>query len=130
MRATASQRAASKRRTRSIPRASWRPSRRPSLPRAAHGRCRRPPLPSRRASRRRRACARTRVQEHPHAARAALTVRRAPIRRNLEAARGRGVTLTLTAFLLRAAALALGGHPPFSAGLDPAAGELILKRYV
>jgi pyruvate dehydrogenase E2 component (dihydrolipoamide acetyltransferase) len=51
------------------------------------------------------------------------------IRRNVEAARERGLTLTLTGFLLKAAALALREHPQFNASLDPAAGELILKRY-
>ena len=51
------------------------------------------------------------------------------IRRNLGLARERGVTLTLTSFLLRAAALALRDHPPFNASLDAAAGELIVKRY-
>jgi pyruvate dehydrogenase E2 component (dihydrolipoamide acetyltransferase) len=51
------------------------------------------------------------------------------IRRNVEAARERGLTLTLTSFLLKAAALALREHPQFNASLDPAAGELILKRY-
>jgi pyruvate dehydrogenase E2 component (dihydrolipoamide acetyltransferase) len=51
------------------------------------------------------------------------------IRRNREPARERGVTLTLTSFLLRAAALALREHPQFNASLDAAAGELIVKRY-
>jgi pyruvate dehydrogenase E2 component (dihydrolipoamide acetyltransferase) len=51
------------------------------------------------------------------------------LRRNLEPARERGVTLTLTSFLLKAAALALREHPHFNASLDPGAGELILKRY-
>ena len=51
------------------------------------------------------------------------------LRRNLERARERGVTLTLTSFLLKAAALALREHPQFNASLDPGAGELILKRY-
>ena len=51
------------------------------------------------------------------------------IRRNLDAGRARGVTLTLTSFLLRAAALALRDHPQFNASLDAAAGELIVKRY-
>jgi pyruvate dehydrogenase E2 component (dihydrolipoamide acetyltransferase) len=51
------------------------------------------------------------------------------IRRNLDAARERGVTLTLTSFLLRAAAQALRDHPQFNASLDAAAGELIVKRY-
>ena len=51
------------------------------------------------------------------------------ITRSLEAARARGVTLTLTSFLLKAAALALREHPQFNASLDPAAGELIVKRY-
>jgi pyruvate dehydrogenase E2 component (dihydrolipoamide acetyltransferase) len=64
-----------------------------------------------------------------HFDRADITDLDAIITRNLEAARGRGVTLTLTAFLLRAAALALERHPTFNASLDPAAGELILKRY-
>src|SRR5947199_48541 len=50
-------------------------------------------------------------------------------RRNVEPARQRGVTLTLTRFLLKAAALALREHPQFNASLDPAAGELLLKRY-
>ncbi len=51
------------------------------------------------------------------------------IRRNLEAARAQGVTLTLTSFLMKAAALALKAHPQFNASLDAAAGELIVKRY-
>ncbi len=51
------------------------------------------------------------------------------IRGSLEKARERGVTLTLTSFLLKAAALSLQEHPHFNASLDPAAGELILKRY-
>src|SRR5262245_14305209 len=51
------------------------------------------------------------------------------IRRNLETGRERGITLTLTSFLLKAAALALHEHPQFNASLDPAAGEMILKRY-
>lgn len=51
------------------------------------------------------------------------------IRRNLEPARARGVTLTLTSFILKAAALALRDHPRFNASLDAAVGELILKRY-
>src|SRR5207245_544491 len=44
-------------------------------------------------------------------------------------ARRRGGTPTLASFLLKAAALALREHPQFNASLDPAAGELILKRY-
>jgi pyruvate dehydrogenase E2 component (dihydrolipoamide acetyltransferase) len=64
-----------------------------------------------------------------HFDRADITDLDAIITRNLEAARRRGVTLTLTAFLLRAAALALERHPTFNASLDPAAGDLILKRY-
>ena len=65
-----------------------------------------------------------------HLDRADVTDLDALILRNLDAARERGVTLTLTAFLLKAAALALRAHPTFNASLDPAAGELILKRYV
>jgi pyruvate dehydrogenase E2 component (dihydrolipoamide acetyltransferase) len=64
-----------------------------------------------------------------HFDRADITDLDALIRRNLEAGRARGVTLTLTSFLLKAAALALGAHPHFNASLDPDAGELIVKRY-
>jgi pyruvate dehydrogenase E2 component (dihydrolipoamide acetyltransferase) len=64
-----------------------------------------------------------------HFDRADITDLDAIITRNLERARERGVTLTLTAFLLRAAAVALRAHPHFNASLDPAAGELIVKRY-
>ncbi len=64
-----------------------------------------------------------------HFDRADITELDAIIRRNVEPARQRGVTLTLTSFLLKAAALALHEHPRFNASLDPAAGELILKRY-
>jgi pyruvate dehydrogenase E2 component (dihydrolipoamide acetyltransferase) len=64
-----------------------------------------------------------------HFDRADITELDALIRRHLERARERGVTLTLTSFLLKAAALALQAHPEFNASLDPAAGELILKRY-
>src|SRR5438105_2698791 len=64
-----------------------------------------------------------------HFDRADITELDAIIRRNVEPARERGVTLTLTSFLLKAAALALHEHPQFNASLDPAAGELILKRY-
>lgn len=64
-----------------------------------------------------------------HFDRADITDLDALIRRNLEAARARGVTLTLTGFLLKAAAGALRDHPRFNASLDPAAGELVLKRY-
>jgi pyruvate dehydrogenase E2 component (dihydrolipoamide acetyltransferase) len=51
------------------------------------------------------------------------------LRRNLELARARGVTLTLTSFLLKATALALRAHPQFNASLDAGNGEMILKRY-
>jgi len=64
-----------------------------------------------------------------HFDRADVTELDAIIRRNIEPARGRGITLTLTSFLLKAAALALQEHPQFNASLDPAAGELIVKRY-
>ena len=65
-----------------------------------------------------------------HFDRADITDLDALIRRNLEAGKARGVTLTLTSFLLKAVAQALGEHPHFNASLDPAAGELIVKRYV
>ncbi len=71
----------------------------------------------------------TLVPHVTHFDRADITDLDGLIRRNLEAARERGVTLTLTSFLLKAAALALRQHPRFNASLDPAAGELILKRY-
>src|SRR5690349_1877908 len=71
----------------------------------------------------------TLVPHVTHFDRADITDLDAIITRNLERARERGVTLTLTAFLLRAAALALRAHPHFNASLDPAAGELIVKRY-
>jgi pyruvate dehydrogenase E2 component (dihydrolipoyllysine-residue acetyltransferase) len=64
-----------------------------------------------------------------HFDRADITELDAVIRRNLDAARDRGVTLTLTSFLLKACALALRAHPIFNASLDPAAGEMVLKRY-
>jgi pyruvate dehydrogenase E2 component (dihydrolipoamide acetyltransferase) len=65
-----------------------------------------------------------------HFDRADITNLDALIRRNLEAGQARGVTLTLTSFLLKAAALALSEHPQFNASLDAAAGELIVKRYI
>jgi pyruvate dehydrogenase E2 component (dihydrolipoamide acetyltransferase) len=64
-----------------------------------------------------------------HFDRADITELEALIRRNLDAGREQGVTLTLTAFLLKAAALALQEHPDFNASLDPERGELILKRH-
>ena len=72
----------------------------------------------------------TLVPHVTHFDRADITDLDALIRRNLDSAKGRGVTLTLTAFLLKAAALALVEHPTFNASLDAAAGELIVKRYV
>jgi pyruvate dehydrogenase E2 component (dihydrolipoamide acetyltransferase) len=65
-----------------------------------------------------------------HFDRADITELDAIIQRNLDSAKARGVTLTLTGFLLKAAALALGEHPTFNATLDAAAGQLVVKRYV
>jgi pyruvate dehydrogenase E2 component (dihydrolipoyllysine-residue acetyltransferase) len=65
-----------------------------------------------------------------HFDRADITDLDALIRRNLETGKAQGVTLTLTSFLLKAVAQALHEHPRFNASLDPAAGELIVKRYV
>jgi len=65
-----------------------------------------------------------------HFDRADITDLDALIRRKLEAGKAQGVTLTLTSFLLKAVGLSLGEHPHFNASLDPAAGELIVKRYV
>ena len=64
-----------------------------------------------------------------HFDRADITDLDAIITRNVEAGRAKGVTLTLTSFLLKAAALALLRHPTFNASLDPGAGEMVLKRY-
>jgi pyruvate dehydrogenase E2 component (dihydrolipoamide acetyltransferase) len=71
----------------------------------------------------------TLVPHVTHFDRADVTELDALILRNLEAGRARGVTLTLTGFLLRAAALSLREHPHFNASLDTTTGELILKRY-
>jgi pyruvate dehydrogenase E2 component (dihydrolipoamide acetyltransferase) len=65
-----------------------------------------------------------------HFDRADITSLDALIQRNLAAGQARGVTLTLTSFLLKAAAQALSEHPQFNASLDAAAGELIVKRYI
>jgi len=65
-----------------------------------------------------------------HFDRADITELEAIVRGGFEAARERGIYLTLTSFLLKAVATALGKHPHFNASLDPAAGELVLKRYV
>ena len=58
-----------------------------------------------------------------------ITDLNAIVTRSFEAAKQRGITLTLTSFLLKAAALALHEFPQFNASLDAGAGELILKRY-
>jgi len=42
---------------------------------------------------------------------------------------GRGVKLTVTAFALKAAAIALKRFPNFNASLDSSSGQLVLKRY-
>lgn len=42
---------------------------------------------------------------------------------------GKGPKLTVTAFALKAAAIALAEFPQFNASLDQAAGQLIVKRY-
>jgi pyruvate dehydrogenase E2 component (dihydrolipoamide acetyltransferase) len=42
---------------------------------------------------------------------------------------GRGPKLTITAFALKAAAIALQQYPQFNASLDSAGGQLVLKRY-
>jgi pyruvate dehydrogenase E2 component (dihydrolipoamide acetyltransferase) len=64
-----------------------------------------------------------------HFDKADITDLNAMVTRTFEAAKERGITLTLTSFLLKAAALALAEHPQFNASLDAAAGELIVKRY-
>ena len=64
-----------------------------------------------------------------HFDKADITDLNAMVTRSFGAAKERGITLTLTSFLLKAAALALAEHPQFNASLDAAAGELIVKRY-
>ena len=64
-----------------------------------------------------------------HFDKADITDLNAIVTRSFDAAKQRGITLTLTSFLLKAAALALQEYPQFNASLDPGAGELILKRY-
>jgi len=65
-----------------------------------------------------------------HFDRADITELDTLIRRNLDDAKARGITLTLTAFILKAAALSLREYPQFNASLDAAAGDLIIKQYV
>jgi pyruvate dehydrogenase E2 component (dihydrolipoamide acetyltransferase) len=104
----------------------------PPLPRFEQwGEVERQPLSNlRRTIAERMALSATVIPHVTHFDRADITDLDAVITRNLDAARVHGVTLTLTSFLLKAAALALREHPQFNASLDAAAGELILKRYV
>jgi len=103
----------------------------PALPRFEQwGPVERQPLSHlRRTIAERMALSATLIPHVTHFDRADITELDAIIRRNVEPARQRGLTLTLTSFLLKAAALALLEHPQFNASLDPAAGELVLKRY-
>ena len=64
-----------------------------------------------------------------HFDKADITDLNAIVTRSFETAKQHGITLTLTSFLLKAAALALREYPQFNASLDARAGELILKRY-
>jgi pyruvate dehydrogenase E2 component (dihydrolipoamide acetyltransferase) len=64
-----------------------------------------------------------------HFDKADITDLNAIVTRSFETAKRHGITLTLTSFLLKAAALALHEYPQFNASLDAGAGELILKRY-
>jgi len=64
-----------------------------------------------------------------HFDKADITDLNAIVARSFDAAKQRGITLTLTSFLLKAAALALQEYPQFNASLDPRAGVLVLKRY-
>lgn len=57
-----------------------------------------------------------------------ITALEAARRRHQATAEG-GAALTLTAFLVKAAALVLRTHPRFNASLDHQTGELVLKRY-
>src|SRR5262249_43662756 len=69
------------------------------------------------------------IHHVPHFDKADVTGLNAMVTRSFETAKQHGITLALTSFLLKAAALALREHPQFNASLDPGAGELILKRY-
>jgi pyruvate dehydrogenase E2 component (dihydrolipoamide acetyltransferase) len=64
-----------------------------------------------------------------HFDKADITDLNAMVTRSFETAKQHGITLTLTSFLLKAAALALQEYPQFNASLDAGAGELVLKRY-
>jgi len=64
-----------------------------------------------------------------HFDKADITDLNAMVTRSFETAKQHGITLTLTSFLLKAAALALREYPQLNASLDAGAGELILKRY-
>jgi len=103
----------------------------PTLPRFEQwGPVQRQPLSHlRRTIAERMALSATLIPHVTHFDRADVTELDAIIRRSVEPARERGLVLTLTSFLLKAAALALKEHPQFNASLDGAAGELILKRY-
>jgi pyruvate dehydrogenase E2 component (dihydrolipoamide acetyltransferase) len=120
------------------------PSRIPAKPLASVGR-EPPPLPSfeqfgpierqplshlRRTIAERMTLSATIVPHVTHFDRADITDLDALITRNLGRAKERGVTLTLTSFLLKASALGLRAHPQFNASLDAPAGELVLKGYV
>jgi pyruvate dehydrogenase E2 component (dihydrolipoamide acetyltransferase) len=120
------------------------PSKIPAKPLASVGR-EPPPLPNfeqfgpierqplshlRRTIAERMALSATIVPHVTHFDRADITELDALITRNLARAKERGVTLTLTSFLLKASALALRAHPQFNASLDAPAGELVLKGYV
>jgi pyruvate dehydrogenase E2 component (dihydrolipoamide acetyltransferase) len=103
----------------------------PALPRFEQwGRVERQPLSHLRRTIAERMALSARLVPHvTHFDRADITELDAIIRQNLDAARARGITLTLTSFLLKASALALKAHSQFNASLDAASGELILKRY-
>jgi pyruvate dehydrogenase E2 component (dihydrolipoyllysine-residue acetyltransferase) len=111
-----------------LPRVALEP---PALPSFEQwGRIERVPLTHlRRTIAERMALAAALIPHVTHFDRADITELDALIRGNVEAAREREVSLTLTSFLLRAVALALVEHPRFNASLDPAAGELVLKHY-
>jgi pyruvate dehydrogenase E2 component (dihydrolipoamide acetyltransferase) len=103
----------------------------PPLPRFEQwGQIERQPLSHLRRTIAERMALSARVVPHvTHFDRADITELDAVIRRNLEPARARGVTLTLTSFLLKASAVALRAHPQFNASLDASAGQMIVKRY-
>ena len=83
----------------------------------------------RRATARQMALAWSQIPHVTHQDIADITKLDAFRRRHREAIEKQGGKLSLTVFVMRAVVAALKQFPRFNASLDPAAGEIILKRY-